>query len=334
MFRSSENLRLAAEMRALQRVAAPWRAARSTWFDGTPESIAARLAATERVLSYAKGGLTTAHLGLAKEASAARAELLAAQHRLLTDFLDDGARAFKGSKRVALDLEDGLWEGHHCQQCGKWVAPSGSHYSDDDNQSVCRDCFDKSDSFKKGSKRVAGDRLRGYATDSYEHGDEAFRCPDCGNIMHADDVDGHYADYHPEVRPHDDSEYKDNWYNSRQGSTRVAGGLGPGYDDRPGFGPEDLDEYDDYLHRHDYHTDPDDLHALEHKLRPGLDEDDPARYSFRRTADESTGFGWNEHPSEDDPYESEDPVPDGDPLPWQDDDDLGRYSARTWNEGL
>lgn len=101
MFKSSENLRLAAEMRALQRVAAPWREARTSWFDGTPESIAARLAATERVLSYAKAGMTEAHFALEREASAARSELLAAQHRLLTDFLDDGARAFKGSKRVA-----------------------------------------------------------------------------------------------------------------------------------------------------------------------------------------------------------------------------------------
>jgi hypothetical protein len=101
MFRSSENLRLAAEMRALQRVAAPWRAARTTWFDGTPESIAARLAATERVLTFARAGYTTAHMALEREAAAARAELKEASHRLLVDFLDDGARAFKGSKRVA-----------------------------------------------------------------------------------------------------------------------------------------------------------------------------------------------------------------------------------------
>lgn len=105
MFRSSANLRLAADMRALARVAAPWRAARSSWFDGTPESIEARLAATERVLSYAQGGLTPAHLELAREAAAARAELKEASHRLLVDFLDDGARAFKGSKRVATEVE-------------------------------------------------------------------------------------------------------------------------------------------------------------------------------------------------------------------------------------
>lgn len=104
MFKSSENLRLAAEMRALERVARPWRQARTSWFDGTPESLEARIAQTDRVLSYARSGFTTAHLTLAREASAARAELLDAKHRLLTDFLDDGARAFKGSKREASDL--------------------------------------------------------------------------------------------------------------------------------------------------------------------------------------------------------------------------------------
>lgn len=101
MFKSSENLRLAADMRALQRVAAPWREARTTWFDGTPESIEARMASTDKVLAQARSGFTAAHLALTAEAEKARRELLAAKHRLLTDFLDDGARAFKGSKRVA-----------------------------------------------------------------------------------------------------------------------------------------------------------------------------------------------------------------------------------------
>ena len=41
MFKSSENLRLAADMRALERVARPWREVRRSWFDGTPESIIA-----------------------------------------------------------------------------------------------------------------------------------------------------------------------------------------------------------------------------------------------------------------------------------------------------
>ena len=106
MFKSSENLRLAAEMRALERVARPWREARTSWFDGTPESIEARIAATDRVLSYARAGYTPAHMELTVEADTARRELLAAKHRLLTDFLDDSARAFKGSKRVAGPKED------------------------------------------------------------------------------------------------------------------------------------------------------------------------------------------------------------------------------------
>jgi hypothetical protein len=101
MFKSSENLRLAADMRALERVARPWREIRRDWFDGTPESIEARLAATERVLAHARGGVTPAHVELEREASTARAELREAAHRLLVDPLDDGARNFKGSRRVA-----------------------------------------------------------------------------------------------------------------------------------------------------------------------------------------------------------------------------------------
>jgi hypothetical protein len=101
MFKSAETLRLAAEMRALQKVASPWREARTTWFDGTPESIEARIAATERVLTFARAGMTDAHLGLEREAAHACAELKEARHRLMVDFLDDSARAFKGSKRVA-----------------------------------------------------------------------------------------------------------------------------------------------------------------------------------------------------------------------------------------
>ena len=101
MFKSAETLRLAAEMRALDRVASPWREARTTWFDGTPESIEARLASTERVLTFARAGMTQAHMALEREAATARAELKEASHRLMVDFLDDGARAFKGSHRVA-----------------------------------------------------------------------------------------------------------------------------------------------------------------------------------------------------------------------------------------
>lgn len=92
MFKSAETLRLAAEMRALQKVASPWREARTTWFDGTPESIEARLASTERVLSFARAGMTEAHMALEREAASARAELKEASHRLMIDFLDDSAR--------------------------------------------------------------------------------------------------------------------------------------------------------------------------------------------------------------------------------------------------
>jgi hypothetical protein len=103
MFKSSEKLRHEAAQRSLDRVASSWRQSRTTWFDGTPESIAARLAETGRVLTVARSGYSPAHLELTVEAERARRELLAAQHRLLTDFLDDGARNFKGSRRVAGD---------------------------------------------------------------------------------------------------------------------------------------------------------------------------------------------------------------------------------------
>lgn len=102
MFRSAESLRQGADLRALRRVADPWCKARRSWFDGTPESIDARLAQTDRVLAQARAGFTAAHLALTEEADAARRELVAAKHRLLTDFLDDGARAFKGSKRLII----------------------------------------------------------------------------------------------------------------------------------------------------------------------------------------------------------------------------------------
>lgn len=96
MFKSSENLRLAAEMRALERVAAPWRESRTTWFDGTPDSIMGRIAATDRVLHVAQTGYTAAHLALEGEAKTARRELIEARNRLFNDFLDDGARKTAG----------------------------------------------------------------------------------------------------------------------------------------------------------------------------------------------------------------------------------------------
>lgn len=100
MFKSSEKLRQEAAARQLDRVASSWRQARTTWFDGTPEAIEARLAETNRILTVARSGYSPAHIGLTVEAENARKELLAAKHRLLTDFLDDGARAFQGSRRV------------------------------------------------------------------------------------------------------------------------------------------------------------------------------------------------------------------------------------------
>lgn len=116
MFRSAETLRHEAAQRSLDRVAHTWRSERATWFDGTPESIAARLASTDRVLTVARSGFSPAHLALAVEADNARKELLAAQHRLLVDFLDDGARAFKGSKREAGPVR--------CPECGKTLRDS------------------------------------------------------------------------------------------------------------------------------------------------------------------------------------------------------------------
>lgn len=259
MFRSAENLRLAADMRALQRVAAPWRSARTTWFDGTPESLEARLAATERVLTYARGGMTAAHLELGREAEAARTELLAAKHRLLVDFLDDGARAFKGSKRVAGTSRNAPG-GMNERQRGR------------DLDDTARSHFDEwyhgqpSDNFR-GAR--GGDVLEMF----HDHARE-----------HNPDYDALFGDDAQRDALHDHLV-------GRFGSTRVAGEypLGPGYD-RPGFGPDDLAEYEDHLHEHGYHTDSEDLNALVHKLRPGLDDDDPARYSSTRVAERNEDF--------------------------------------------
>lgn len=249
MFRSSENLRLAADMRALARVAAPWRAARTSWFDGTPESIEARLAATERVLSYAQGGLTPAHLELAREASAARAELREASHRLMVDFLDDSARAFKGSKRVAFGHDSG---------------PLPSH-------------------------------------------EDRFVCPDCGDGLHVNDADAHYREHYPEGF-HDDHEWKDREYASRLGSRRVAAPTGYGdEDDEAAFRPGHEPDYERFSHDWDRYQQREKINrewqdSVRGKERDkwgdiiegdphGFDENEVTRYSSRRTADESTGFG-------------------------------------------
>jgi len=200
-------------MRALERVARPWREARRTWFDGTPESIEARLASTERVLTYARAGMTQAHMDLTREASAARSELLEAKHRLLNDFLDDGARAFKGSKRVA-----------------------------------------------DGDGKIDREQVR-----KCESGE-------CGHDEPTEDGDDAWAEAHGNPHVPREASYP----------------LGPGYE-RPGFGPEDIADYEDYLHQHDYHADDTDLNAMGHRLHPdAFDDDDPARYSYLRYADDSS----------------------------------------------
>lgn len=170
MFKSSKNLRLAAEMRALERVARPWREARTSWFDGTPESVEARLAATDRVLTYAKAGVTPAHMTLEREAATARAELREASHRLLIDPLDDSARAFKGSKRVA--KERGLRECINCE--GSLSGEEG-----DDKDAECGTCgmsaHEKGVDWRKSS-RTASDEYPlgpGYERPGFGHDDIA-----------------------------------------------------------------------------------------------------------------------------------------------------------------
>lgn len=234
MFRSSENLRLAADMRALARVAAPWRAARTSWFDGTPESIEARLAATERVLSYAQGGLTPAHLELAREASAARAELREASHRLMVDFLDDSARSFKGSRRVAEGLVDDVYgPGTPVDEFG---LPDGLGGGDGPSLG---EMFDSA--MKSGSRRVAAPT--GYGDEDDE---AAFR-------------PGHEPDY--ERFSHDWDRYQQREKVNREWQDSVRG--------------KERDKWGDIIEG--------DSH--------GFDENEATRYSSRRTADESTGFG-------------------------------------------
>lgn len=164
MFKSSEKLRQESAQRSLDRVASSWRQSRTTWFDGTPQSIEARLSETGRVLTVARSGYSPAHLELTVEAENARRELIAAQHHLMTDFLDDGARAFKGSRRVAGDGDpmmnshrepspyDGeereFWHNHvkdtgpgveaACPDCGQPFEPDPSGGPDQS----CEDCWD------------------------------------------------------------------------------------------------------------------------------------------------------------------------------------------------
>lgn len=234
MFKSSEKLRQEADRRSLDRVASTWRSSRATWFDGTPEAIEARLAATERLLTVARSGYTPAHLELTVEAETARKELLAAKHRLLVDFLDDGARAFKGSKRVAYELRHTV-----CAECGQDIEGDvdgdGSEpfldrgrnaHGSDGHEHYPEEWTER---YMEGSKRVAG------AHDADP--DAPWR-----NTM----ADEPYASLTP--TPDFADLPLDGDYEGRHRSP-----LGPGYD-RPGFGPEDIAEYEDHLRHHDYHT--------------------------------------------------------------------------------
>ncbi len=197
MFKSSENLRLAAEMRALERVARPWREARVSWFDGTPESIEARLAATERVLTHARAGYTTAHMALEREASTARAELKEASHRLLQDFLDDGARAFKGSKRVAGK--------HDADPDEPWKnEATGEETTTEHWEKLHLSPFDDVDDYegkhRESSYREAERGLRecvncGGALSGEEDDDKDSDCLTCGKSAHEKSVDWRKKSY-------------------------------------------------------------------------------------------------------------------------------------------
>lgn len=254
MFKSSENLRLAAEMRALQRVAAPWRESRATWFDGTPDSIAARIAATDRVLTVARAGYTQAHIALEREAAVARAELTAAQHRLMTDFLDDGARVAGKhdadperpwkNRDTGEDTPTDHWENLHLSPFDDVDDYEGKHRksslrvtASQDEMVDCRECGRASD----------------YAEVSANQG----HCPICDDYNHDLDLARHY------------------------GSLRRTADESTGFawqSDNP------LDDDDPYWQDEGFRSDVDDLHALEHRLRPGFDDDDPARYSALKVA--------------------------------------------------
>ena len=278
MFKSAQTLRLAADMRALQRVANPWREARTTWFDGTPESLEARLASTERVLTYARGGATAAHMGLEREASIARAELLAARHRLMVDFLDDGARAFKGSKRVAgdgpgtfnnptaddmfarLDAERRYPEESRAranQGFLEEMAPEDRPGYGEGNGTECRHC---------------GETINDYGN-GYQHYD--------GVDMHTGD-DLPYDAGHPAVP--DDPDYDDAG-NIRDASRRTASRRTA--DESTGFAWQSdnpLDDDDPYWQDEGFRADAD-AHSEWSKMHDRLHqidgEDDPARYSAR-----------------------------------------------------
>lgn len=259
MFKSSQNLRLAAEMRALARVATPWREARTTWFDGTPESIEARIAATDRVLTHARSGYTAAHLALTTEAETARRELLAAKHRLLADFLDDGARAFKGSKRVAdMYVHNGPILGRVAEKDWSPADPDWDEWHHD-----CVHC---------GHEVHMDDDV----------------CENCGE--HPADLSGEYAwmsgipGPNPFARQTHDQHFPIDDDPDMRFARRTAAGAGLTGGDVWHDHPNEQDWYDDDYADTDYDADPYELRRLRRERAEEWPDDDPARYSSLKAA--------------------------------------------------
>lgn len=272
MFKSSEKLRHEAAQRQLDRVASSWRNARTTWFDGTPEAIEARLAETNRILAVARSGYSPAHLGLTVEAENARRELLAAQHRLMTDFLDDGARAFQGSRRVAGDGicdycgQDYRREGH-AENCGEYLNDADSPLLDDGSldRSGYPDHFSDHDLIqeyiRRKSHRTAAWPNNGDEDRYDENGDytgtpwpEDLAHHLTSGSPHAGYDAGHDASWHPAFRDSGDrwGDAGEAWYN--------AGGHGKGLGE--GFDDGWIDSASDIPHRYNdpegyaaYHAD-------------------------------------------------------------------------------
>lgn len=286
MFKSAETLRLAAEMRALQRVASPWREARTTWFDGTPESIEARLAATERVLTFARSGSTPAHMELEREAASARAELKEASHRLMVDFLDDGARAFKGSKRVAgemiLDLSSNGGEtgsstsGRHRddQKNNRYTLQHPEGYpgrarvvtNHDDTEMMSADGM-----HHWASRRTAADDPGdcGHNDEELLPDGQSIKCHDCGTIWTGQE------NWNPD-------EEQDPFDPRLIGASRRTAGDGPG------FGSID----DLMFPNHRQPTGADYLAEMEPEDRPGYGEDGTGRCKHCEETIAEKGMGY------------------------------------------
>lgn len=171
MFKSSQNLRLAAEMRALERVASPWRETRTEWFDGTPDSVQARIAATDRVLAYARSGFTPAHLELTKEAEAARRELTAALDRWMVDPIDDTVRKtairWDGKRKASRRSAGAFDEAEFAARAESELDPEmRGNYYDGPSSDDCRHCGERIEERGDGSYgHVLGqDRNTGWTT--------------------------------------------------------------------------------------------------------------------------------------------------------------------------